>query len=159
MIDTIVLLLPSHHFTITQLNKFTPNAQFVYSHTLLRAVQNPLKQELKKGINKPRLTLLRRADMQGKQIVEQLQAKLTDMGVQVSVEHLQKADVIPIHYAKNIVLTDGSTPYGILKKIKQHKAPASLDTNQTDYRNDGHAFKWHCNGYEVVFYDKIKKIS
>jgi len=188
MIDTIVLLLPSHYFTITQLNKFTPSAQFVYSHTLLRAVQNPLKQELKNGVYKPRLTLLRRADMQGKQdvmlkiecslpklllgnnfeelcykdfakIIELLQTTLIEMGVQVSTDHLIKADVIAIHYAKNIVLTDGSTPYGILKKIKQYKAPASLDVNQTDYRNDGHAFKWHCNGYEVVFYDKIQDLG
>lgn len=59
MIDSIVLLLRSHHFTITQLHKFTLNAQFVYNHTLLRAVQNPLKQELKNGVYKPRLILLR----------------------------------------------------------------------------------------------------
>lgn len=35
----------------------------------------------------------------------------------------------------------------------------SLDTNQTDYRNEGHSYKWHCNSYEVVFYDKIKDLE
>lgn len=35
----------------------------------------------------------------------------------------------------------------------------SLDTNQTDYRNEGHSFKWHCNSYEIVFYDKIKDLE
>ena len=35
----------------------------------------------------------------------------------------------------------------------------SLDTNQTDYRNEGHCYKWHCNSYEVVFYDKIKDLE
>ena len=35
----------------------------------------------------------------------------------------------------------------------------SLDVNQTDYRNEGHSYKWHCNSYEVVFYDKIKDLE
>lgn len=35
----------------------------------------------------------------------------------------------------------------------------SLDTNQTDYRNEGHSYKWHCKAYEVVFYDKIKDLE
>jgi len=30
-----------------------------------------------------------------------------------------------------------------------------LDTNQTDYRNHGHSYKWHCNSYEIIFYDKM----
>lgn len=35
----------------------------------------------------------------------------------------------------------------------------SLDVNQTDYRNEGHSYKWHCNSYEIVFYDKIKDLE
>ena len=34
-----------------------------------------------------------------------------------------------------------------------------MDVNQTDYRNEGHSYKWHCNSYEVVFYDKIKDLE
>lgn len=34
-----------------------------------------------------------------------------------------------------------------------------MDVNQTDYRNDGHSYKWHCNSYEVIFYDKIKDLE
>ena len=45
------------------------------------------------------------------------------------------------------------------KKIKEANIKLLLDTNQTDYRNEGHSYKWHCNSYEVVFYDKIKDLE
>lgn len=35
----------------------------------------------------------------------------------------------------------------------------SLEVNQTDYRNDRHSYRWHCNAYEVIFYDKIRDLS
>ena len=69
------------------------------------------------------------------------------------------ADVSVVHYGKNIKLTDGSTPYHYIKKIQESCVPHSLDANRTDFRNDGHSFKWHCNSYEVVFYDKIKDLE
>ncbi len=47
----------------------------------------------------------------------------------------------------------------IYSKIKEANIKLSLDTNQTDYRNEGHSYKWHCNAYEVVFYDKIKDLE
>ena len=31
--------------------------------------------------------------------------------------------------------------------------------NQTDYRNDGYSYRWHCNAYELIFYDKIHDLE
>ncbi len=76
-----------------------------------------------------------------------------------SKQLLIKAPVSAVHYSKNIPLTDGSTPYHYIKKIKEANITQALDTNQTDFRNDGHSFKWHCNSYEVAFYDKIKDLE
>ena len=84
---------------------------------------------------------------------------LESMGVKISEDVLAQAPVVAIHYAKNIVLQDGSTPYHYLQKIKESNISLALDTNETDYRNDGHCYKWHCNSYEVVFYDKIKELE
>lgn len=81
------------------------------------------------------------------------------MGIETTVEALARAPISSIHYAKNIPLTDGSTPYHFINKIKEANVKISLDTNQTDYRNDGHSYKWHCNSYEVVFYDKIHDLE
>ncbi len=148
----------------------------------LKSKQNPTKKELAMGYYKPRLTLLRiirplqgyktllrievslpkllfsnnfeeltRKDFAA--VINKLANVLKSMGVTITREQLAQADVSAIHYAKNIPLTDGSTPYHYINKIKEANIKLSLDVNQTDYRNEGHSFKWHCNSYEVVFYD------
>lgn len=80
---------------------------------------------------------------------------LLDMGIKIDLDNLKQANVTAIHYAKNIALTDGSTPFHFIQKIKQAYIPKRIDSNQTNYRNAGHSFKLHCNSYEIVFYDKI----
>lgn len=149
--------------------------------------QNPTNHELAMGVYKPRLTLFQRQHMYGSQPVlkielslpkllhgnnfEELRYKdfnavthkllqaLADMGVIVDHDTLITADVSAIHYGKNIKLTDGSTPYHYIKKIQEASAPWYLDANKTDFRNDGHSYKWHCNSYEIVFYDKIRDLE
>lgn len=74
-------------------------------------------------------------------------------------QELAKAPVSVVHYSKNIKLTDGSTPYHYINKLKESNMRMSLDVNQTNYRNEGHSYKWHCNSYEIVFYDKIKDLE
>ena len=81
------------------------------------------------------------------------------MGVIVSTDTLAQAPVCAIHYSKNIALTDGSIPFHYINKIKEANVRLSLDTNESAYRNDGHGYKWHCNAYEVAFYDKIKDLE
>jgi len=81
------------------------------------------------------------------------------MGVIVAHDTLATAAVTAIHYSKNIPLTDGSTPYHYINKIREAAVKFSLNTNQTDYRNEGHSYKWHCNSYEIAFYDKIKDLE
>jgi hypothetical protein len=34
-----------------------------------------------------------------------------------------------------------------------------LDLSRTDYRNEGHAIRYHANSYEVTFYDKLKDLE
>jgi hypothetical protein len=150
--------------------------------------QNGTKKELLNGIYKPHLTLAYHRGLQGvvepllkielslpklvyannfnelqykdfQPIIDKLVATLASMGVIVSPQALTDAPVVAIHYSKNIPLTDGSTPYHYINKIKEANVRFSLDTNQTDYRNEGHSYKWHCNAYEVVFYDKIKDLE
>ena len=92
-------------------------------------------------------------------IVHKLVTILEQMGVQTTAATLAKAPVLAIHYAKNIPLTDGSCPHHFIRLIRQANIRLSVDVNQTDYRNDGHSYKWHCNAYEVVFYDKLKELE
>ena len=154
----------------------------------IQSRQNPTKKELLAGIYKPRLTLFPSAntrnskeivlkvelslpklfygnnfeELKGKNLqplLAKLSATLNQMGVIVDPLELAKAPVSVIHYSKNIKLTDGSTPYHYINKLKESNMRMSLDVNQTDYRNEGHSYKWHCNSYEIVFYDKIKDLE
>lgn len=189
MIDTIVITLNQYSYKITNPDQFRPSANLIWqTDTGVQARQNPTTKELYSGIYKPRLTLsycrnnfgIREpmlkielslpklifgnnfAELQYKDfklVTHKLAEILATMGVEVSVATLAQAQVSAIHYAKNIELVDGSTPYHYIQKIKDANVKLALDVNQTDYRNAGHSYKWHCNSYEVVFYDKIKDLE
>lgn len=182
MVDTIVLLLSPSLYEIHEPHKFTPMG------TPYRFKQNPTRAELRNGIYKPRLTLEKRMGVNGcveqslkielslpklmfgnnfnelrykdmPPVIEKLQDVLHVMGVNVSTDALADAPVLGIHYAKNMLFTDGSTPYHYINKIKESWVPAVLDVNETDYRNNGHSYKLHCNSYELAFYDKIHDLE
>lgn len=166
----------------------TDNAPLLGTSSFISSKQNPLKRELRAGNYKPRLTVTQRfnharryeatlkvelslpklmfnnnfdelMDTDFDNVAKLLQEKLKEMGVLVFWELLINAPVSAIHYSKNIPLTDGSTPYSYIKHIRQANITARLDTNQTDYRNEGHSFKLHANSYEISFYDKIKDLQ
>lgn len=125
--------------------------------------RNPKEVVLKIELSLPKLFYGNNfEELKGKDLpplLSKLSSTLNQMGVIVDPSFLAAAPVSVIHYSKNIALTDGSTPYHYIKKIKEANVKLSLDTNQTDYRNEGHSYKWHCNSYEVVFYDKIKDLE
>lgn len=187
MLDTIKLLLSKDMFWVaekTYFQKETQNALRGY----FTLVQNPTKTELLNGIYKPRLTMTKRFNTTGRQeatlsiefsapkllygnnfdeltdtdfplVISKLEEVLKTMGIRVFHKLLLSAPVSAVHYSKNIPLTDGTTPHYLISKIKEANIKLSLDINQTDYRNDGHSFKWHSNSYEVAFYDKIKDLE
>lgn len=150
--------------------------------------QKATKRNLYNGIYKPCLTLITRKNLYGQYKIvlkiefsvpkllfgnnfEELQYKdripaimklvdvLQQMGIVTTPEIIANARISTIHYSKNIALTDGSTPYHFINKLKNTNIQLSLDTNQTDYRNEGYSYKWHCNSYEIIFYDKIKDLE
>lgn len=164
--------------------RWITNTSFSAIHGM-QSKQNSTKKELAAGIYKPRLTLFYSfphkqvmlkvelslpklfygnnfQELKGKDLpplLSKLAHILGQMEVIVDPKQLSKAHVSSVHYSKNIKLTDGSTPYHYIQKIKESNIKMSLDVNQTDYRNEGHSFKWHCNSYEVIFYDKIKDLE
>lgn len=181
------LTLDKNMFLVNKLDLFQKEKMNA-SRGYFMLVQNPTKTELKNGVYKPRLTLTKRYNTSGryeptlsielslpklvygnnfdelkdedfKQVAELLQKKLKEMGISVFWELFINAPVSTVHYSKNIPLTDGSTPHYLISKIKEANIPLALDINQTDYRNDGHSYKWHSNSYEVAFYDKIKDLE
>jgi len=150
--------------------------------------QNPTPNELKQGIYKPRLTVTKRinrernfeitlkiefsipkllygnnfdelTDADFPAVIQKLKTVLRGMGVYILEKHLANAPVSSVHYSKNIVLTDYTTPYTYLSQLNKLNINKRLDTNRTDFRNEGHSFKYRANSFEVVFYDKIKDLQ
>lgn len=89
-----------------------------------------------------------------------LKEQLRNMGIYVvNYNEIVDAQVSTVHYSKNIILSDYSTPYSILKEVANVNVSKLLDFNQSDFRNEGHAVKFHSNEYEVIFYDKLKDLE
>ncbi len=85
---------------------------------------------------------------------------LFEMGVIIrNIDCITNASVSTLHYSKNIVLTDYTTPYLYLKEFQRADISKLYDTNRTDYRNEGYAVKFHSNDYEVTLYDKLKDLK
>lgn len=153
-----------------------------------KCTQNPTPRELESGNYKPRLTLTRRVNREGNyeitlriefsipkllfgnnfdelenddlfDAVIILQRKLREMGVDVSEVNLATAPVSVIHCSKNIVLTDYTTPLTYIKQLTKLNINQNLDTNQTDFRNEGHSWKYRANTFEIAFYDKLRDIE
>lgn len=89
-----------------------------------------------------------------------LKAMLQHMGVLIrSIRSITDAEISAIHYSKNIPFTDYTDPYSITKEIIKSNVSLIFDTDQAQFRNEGHAVKWHSNTFEVTFYDKLKDLQ
>lgn len=150
-------------------------------------VQNPAKADFEAGRYLPRLTLSKRKVRGGfaltlrtefsapkllfgnnfdeltsrdfDQTVEALQRALLHMFVRVDEQTLRAARVSAIHYSKNIAFTDFTTCSMVMGELKLIDLNGRLDLSHTDYRNEGHAIRYHANSHEVVFYDKLKDLQ
>src|SRR6266702_1160744 len=145
-------------------------------------VQNPAKADLQGAGYLPRLTLTKRKRSMGfaltlriefsapklifgnnfdelesrdfTKVLAALHRGLAAMGINVSIDMLRQAPVSAIHYSKNIAFTDYTTCSMVMSELDLIDLDSRLDLSQTDYRNKGHAIRYHANSFEVVFYDK-----
>lgn len=177
-------ILDHNKFSPNTENLFSPPYIKVTGRSPFKAINNPSKSDKDKYGYLPRITLIKALRKGGFQLflkVEfsvpkllygnnfdevresdfgevcwQIKAKLELMGVRINdVNKLGYADVSSIHYGKNIVFTDYDTPHNYLKELVKINVSRLRDTNQSDYRNEGHAVKYRSNYFEVVMYDKL----
>lgn len=194
MIDTIGLYLDRGEYEITDYDKFSPTAKNLfeepyYTHTkgkVFTCVQNPTKADMKAGIYKPSLKIMRIYDGYGLNLrlyiefsipkllygnnfeelrdehIELVPYKLNEvlqsMGVLTSEDNLSEANVSKIHYSKNILFTVGKVSE-LINKIKKLGISQKMDIGGTDFHNGGNAVRIHTNTYEFAFYDKVKELQ
>ncbi len=151
-----------------------------------QCTQNPTKADLEGGRYLPRLTLTKRTSRAGFAVTLRvefsapklifgnnfdelrsmdfdrvriaLRTALLAMGIRVAEPTLAAARVSAIHFSKNIALRDFTTVSMAMGELERIDLTARLDLAKTDYRNGGHAIRYHANSYEVAFYDKVKDL-
>jgi hypothetical protein len=158
------------------------------SHAMFSCYLNPTKSDYKAGRYAPRLTLTKRkARLAGfamtlriefsapklifgnnfdelrsqdfERVLTTLLQCLSDVGVLVTEDTLRAAKVSAIHYSKNIAFTDYTNCSMVMSELDQIDLSQRLDLSHTDYRNEGHAIRYHANSFEVTFYDKMKDLQ
>jgi hypothetical protein len=150
-------------------------------------VQNPSKSDLEMGRYVPRLTLCKRKISTGfaltlriefsapklilgnnfdelelrdfSKVLATLHQALSAMGISTSRDLLRMARVSAIHYSKNIAFTNYTTCSMVMSELDLIDLNSRLDLSHTDYRNEGHAIRYHANSFEVTFYDKLKDLE
>lgn len=99
MIDTVVLLLSSDSFQITNTDKFVPSARWITNTSFsavhgMQSKQNPTKKELAAGIYKPRLTLF--YSIPHKQVMLKIELSLPKLFYGNNFEELKGKDLQPL---------------------------------------------------------------
>jgi hypothetical protein len=150
-------------------------------------IQNPTKADLQCSRYLPRLTLAKRKRPSGfvltlriefsapklvfgnnfdelespdfGKVLVALHRGLAHMGIGVSTDVLRRARVSAIHYSKNIAFIDYTTCSMVMSELDLIDLNSRLDLSRTDYRNNGHAIRYHANSFEVTFYDKLKDLD
>lgn len=195
MIDTVSLRFEPKQFSVTRYDEFTPCAADLFIAPFarmgkggyLKRTQNPIRKELKAGIYKPRLTLIKRmikheakvflyvefsvpkllfgnnleelTDEDFERVIDKLYGLIFRMGVVVTKEHLRAGYMDKLHYSKNIVLRDGVLAETVIKEISKTDFDKRYDLDEKQFRNSGTCMRYHTNSCEIVVYDKIADLQ
>ncbi len=181
MLDTVILLIRKGNYKITIKENFAftsskrKGSYIIYD----KFVNNPTKEDKRLGIYKPCLTIFQRGldaelkiqfsaakvvyknnlqeitEADFKKVIENLQKLVADMGVEVSKEVLEKAEVWAFHPSKNILITGGYIVLDILKDFAKVNLTEKMEFDFKDYRNGGHCLQFRAETHALVFYDKV----
>lgn len=184
MIDTIILEIPIKLMMVYDMAKFRPNARQLEGYKGYGSCKNnPTAEDYKKGIYKPKLTLIKRGEMiilkvefsapkvlfqnnldeieenDFQALVLRLYELIKEMGVLLTVPQIENAKVIGLHPSKNVVLKNGYTAQFALKELKKINLSKKMDLSEIKFRNEGEEIQFYSNSHSVVFYDKINDLT
>jgi hypothetical protein len=183
MIDTVILILPFDQFKVIEPDKFNINfneflrlsghrtvwnngsSKFDY-YPRITAYKRPkgkgcgISVELKIEFSCPKIifgnNIEELSEEHFENLIMELQKKLKERGVLVlDNDYLRKARVSAVHYSKNILLIDRTTPTMILSELYKVDITGRLDLSKVKYRNGGHTLSFYAGSNSLVFYDKL----
>lgn len=183
--DQFEILEPDLFNPSARMMEVSPNR--IGRNGCIRCFRNPTKEDFAKGIYRPHFTLTKRITRGG--YTQNLRAEFSlpkllfgnnfeedglknttghsavfanealETGIKILPLQVTSSKLSAVHYSKNFIFTDYTTSSMILHQLSKLNLNSRLDLNKTDYRNGGHALRYHANSYEIVFYDKIKDLA
>ncbi len=184
MLDTVILEIEDATSLIIDYSKFKTTKDKISNMIgFYRWVNNPTTEDRKRGIYKPRLTLIKRgykfylkvefsvpkllfgnnldevSESDFMEVISILQKKMKEMGVRVFKVKIINAKVSSFHPSKNISLTDGYTSTFAIKELSKVNLNGHLDLDKIDFRNNGQSLQLYSNSHSFVLYDKISDLN
>ena len=153
----------------------------------LKSVNNYTSTEKRRGIYVPRLTLYKQLVSGGFRYIlyiefsapkilynnnfeevgdgdfDALCLRLSEVlkakGVNISPNELAAAAPQTIHYCKNIVLTDGSSPLSVISTIQKANISSRKKVSREIYREKGESVHIYNNSRGLCIYDKMRELE
>ena len=93
MLDTVIITIPRGRYRI-KTHMFTPNAEILrgLGNYLVKCVNNPTASDRKKGIYRPRMTLIKRMTKNGTELPLKIEFSAAKLLYGNNVEEVQESD-------------------------------------------------------------------
>ena len=180
MIDTVILQLNQWQFTIMDYSKFGTFKEEVFNNrkNFCKWICNPNSLDKKRGIYRPRLTLIKRGQRVFLKVelslpklifgnnldelsqndftlvLDTLKKSLGEIDVLVFKNSLEDAEIISFHPSKNIKLNNGYTSNFAIRQLSKVDIGKRFDVDVKDYRNNGESLQFYTKLFAVCIYDK-----
>lgn len=180
MIDTIKLCHTIYETRWPKISKHFPNLT-ISSNGITRSILNPTNSDKKKGVYKPKITLVKRPNSGLLEIIlefsapklifgnnfeeistedfpilyKEIQKIFLGFGILLTIEDIMRLEVRKVDFCKNIPLSKYIFPTSVINYISKGDFPLNKDVQKTDFRNGGQILHIHTNSVDIALYDKI----
>lgn len=185
MLDTVILKIPLEKCFITDYAKFHTTKDEIANCkiTPYKWINNPTTEDKRNRIYKPKLTIHKRFgvfelkiefsaskllfdnnldeldEIDFNKVVEKLQQRLKEMGINIFKEIIEKSTVSCFHPSKNILLRQGYTATLAIKELSKTNLSGKFDLTEKTFINGGQALYLYSNSNSFVIYDKIADLN
>ena len=94
-----------------------------------------------------------------RKLCDKLSMSLAAKGVNLSSNQLRYAEIKAVHFAKNIVFTDGTKPSDVIRYLRKAEVSLRKKKCETKYLNDGDALHIYTNSRGFCVYDKLRELE
>lgn len=92
-------------------------------------------------------------------VAKRLRSSLQNMGMNPTWERLLRAQVVTLHYSKNILLEDGYTANEVIQYISRIQSGGRLQKRDSQYNRNGSGVNLYNKSFGFSIYDKVAELD